>query len=76
MPTLVAKKPPFWAAKIAKQASSLLTDPIRNAPDWKTAKRLMEVNHKVMQLCGYWRLSSDLSWSYVEFRNFDTETIL
>jgi hypothetical protein len=68
MPVLIAKKPPVWVQEQAKKASSMLSDPIRNAVDWQATKRLMEVNHMLMQLFGWWKLEAGLSWSFQEFK--------
>jgi hypothetical protein len=52
---IVARKPPAWVIKLAREASDLLTEPIRTASDYGNTKQLMAVNHRLMQMFGYFR---------------------
>jgi len=65
MPRVVAKKPPVWAIKLAHQASDLLTEPIRNATDYKTMTQLMRANHNLLQIFGYFRKDE----GFTQFKN-------
>ena len=68
---LIAKKPPVWVIDQARKASDLLHEPIKTQSDWLTTKRLMEVNHLLMQLFGYWRRDE----GFQEFRGVNARTL-
>lgn len=54
MPRIRVKKPPEYVIKLAKEASALLTESIKNALDYPSTARLMQANHKMLQILGYW----------------------